>query len=220
MALWTWSKALCSSEDMFVYHPPVVLEITTPLDTLPLLRNIIKSFSLAHALMTCLVNGVSNASHIDLSLLFYSHLPYKSWQCNCEWSSSGEWICDWSPYTFVCLFPLQEHGIPTDMGYAVAPHHSGVYPVHSQLYEAWKSVWGITVTSTEEYPHLRPARHRRGFIHRDIKVKSCCFTVRLNDLIQKQEERNQVNHLLHISGIQSQHPAFIHNIVYIYILFF
>uniref|UniRef100_A0A671T6X4 [heparan sulfate]-glucosamine N-sulfotransferase n=1 Tax=Sinocyclocheilus anshuiensis TaxID=1608454 RepID=A0A671T6X4_9TELE len=79
----------------------------------------------------------------------------------------------------------QEHGIPTDMGYAVAPHHSGVYPVHSQLYEAWKSVWGITVTSTEEYPHLRPARHRRGFIHRGIKVKHCHFTVKLDNLIQK-----------------------------------
>ncbi|KAJ8416113.1 hypothetical protein AAFF_G00381350 [Aldrovandia affinis] len=64
----------------------------------------------------------------------------------------------------------QEHGIPTDMGYAVAPHHSGVYPVHSQLYEAWKSVWGIRVTSTEEYPHLRPARYRRGFIHSGIQV--------------------------------------------------
>ncbi|XP_066549040.1 bifunctional heparan sulfate N-deacetylase/N-sulfotransferase 2 [Amia ocellicauda] len=64
----------------------------------------------------------------------------------------------------------QEHGIPTDLGYAVAPHHSGVYPVHSQLYEAWKSVWGIKVTSTEEYPHLRPARYRRGFIHRNIQV--------------------------------------------------
>ncbi|XP_029962943.1 bifunctional heparan sulfate N-deacetylase/N-sulfotransferase 2 [Salarias fasciatus] len=64
----------------------------------------------------------------------------------------------------------QEHGLPVDMGYAVAPHHSGVYPVHSQLYEAWKSVWGIEVTSTEEYPHLRPARYRRGFIHNGIKV--------------------------------------------------
>uniref|UniRef100_A0A4W6C7Y8 N-deacetylase and N-sulfotransferase 2 n=1 Tax=Lates calcarifer TaxID=8187 RepID=A0A4W6C7Y8_LATCA len=53
----------------------------------------------------------------------------------------------------------QEHGIPTDMGYAVAPHHSGVYPVHSQLYEAWKS----------EYPHLRPG-YPRGFIHNGIQV--------------------------------------------------
>ena len=76
--------------------------------------------------------------------------------------------------------PLQEHGIPTDMGYAVAPHHSGVYPVHSQLYEAWKSVWGIKVTSTEEYPHLRPARYRRGFIHNGIKVSllfNTCISV-------------------------------------------
>ncbi|XP_068136841.1 bifunctional heparan sulfate N-deacetylase/N-sulfotransferase 4 isoform X1 [Hyperolius riggenbachi] len=64
----------------------------------------------------------------------------------------------------------QEHGIPTYMGYAVAPHHSGVYPVHVQLYEAWKRVWGIKVTSTEEYPHLKPARYRRGFIHNGIMV--------------------------------------------------
>ncbi|NXN44382.1 NDST4 sulfotransferase, partial [Rhinoptilus africanus] len=63
-----------------------------------------------------------------------------------------------------------EHGIPTDMGYAVAPHHSGVYPVHIQLYEAWKKVWRIRVTSTEEYPHLKPARYRRGFIHNGIMV--------------------------------------------------
>lgn len=57
------------------------------------------------------------------------------------------------------------------MGYAVSPHHSGVYPVHSQLYEAWKNIWEIRVTSTEEYPHLRPARHRRGFIHNGIQVR-------------------------------------------------
>ncbi|XP_072368813.1 bifunctional heparan sulfate N-deacetylase/N-sulfotransferase 1b [Scyliorhinus torazame] len=63
-----------------------------------------------------------------------------------------------------------EHGIPTDMGYAVAPHHSGVYPVHIQLYEAWKQVWGMRVTSTEEYPHLKPARFRRGFKHNGIMV--------------------------------------------------
>ncbi|NXI33124.1 NDST3 sulfotransferase, partial [Sterrhoptilus dennistouni] len=63
-----------------------------------------------------------------------------------------------------------EHGIPTDLGYAVAPHHSGVYPVHVQLYDAWKKVWNIRVTSTEEYPHLKPARYRRGFIHKNIMV--------------------------------------------------
>uniref|UniRef100_A0A1I8MTS9 [heparan sulfate]-glucosamine N-sulfotransferase n=1 Tax=Musca domestica TaxID=7370 RepID=A0A1I8MTS9_MUSDO len=64
----------------------------------------------------------------------------------------------------------EEHNIPTDSGYSISPHHSGVYPAHEILYEAWKKVWGIKVTSTEEYPHLRPARLRRGFIHRNIMV--------------------------------------------------
>uniref|UniRef100_A0AAQ4QQ93 [heparan sulfate]-glucosamine N-sulfotransferase n=1 Tax=Gasterosteus aculeatus aculeatus TaxID=481459 RepID=A0AAQ4QQ93_GASAC len=63
-----------------------------------------------------------------------------------------------------------EHSIPVDMGYAVAPHHSGVYPVHLQLYKAWRHVWNIQVTSTEEYPHLKPARYRKGFIHNGIMV--------------------------------------------------
>jgi len=65
----------------------------------------------------------------------------------------------------------KDHGIPTGSGYSVSPHHSGVYPVHEGLYEAWKRVWNIKVTSTEEYPHLRPARLRRGFIHRNIMVR-------------------------------------------------
>lgn len=64
----------------------------------------------------------------------------------------------------------RDYGIPTDSGYSVAPHHSGVYPIHEPLYEAWKKVWNIRVTSSEEYPHLRPARLRRGFIHRNIMV--------------------------------------------------
>lgn len=64
----------------------------------------------------------------------------------------------------------KEKGFPTDSGYSVSPHHSGVYPVHELLYQAWKKVWNIKVTSTEEYPHLRPARLRRGFIYRGIKV--------------------------------------------------
>lgn len=53
----------------------------------------------------------------------------------------------------------------------MAPHHSGVYPIHDQLYEAWKKVYGIKVTSTEEYPHLRPARQRKGFIYKGIQVR-------------------------------------------------
>ncbi|KAK6621633.1 hypothetical protein RUM43_006861 [Polyplax serrata] len=64
----------------------------------------------------------------------------------------------------------KEHGIPVDSGYSIAPHHSGVYPVHELLYTAWKKVWNIRVSSTEEYPHLRPARLRRGFVHRNIMI--------------------------------------------------
>ncbi|XP_050056596.1 bifunctional heparan sulfate N-deacetylase/N-sulfotransferase [Aphis gossypii] len=64
----------------------------------------------------------------------------------------------------------EAHGIPANSSYSVAPHHSGVYPVHELLYTVWKKVWKIRVTSTEEYPHLRPARLRRGFVHRGIKV--------------------------------------------------
>ncbi|KAL0840189.1 hypothetical protein ABMA28_015479 [Loxostege sticticalis] len=63
-----------------------------------------------------------------------------------------------------------EHGIPTNSCYSVSPHHSGVYPVHEPLYEAWRKVWDVRVTSTEEYPHLRPARLRRGFRHRGVMV--------------------------------------------------
>ena len=40
-----------------------------------------------------------------------------------------------------------EHDIPVDNAYAVSPHHSGVYPVHEQLYEAWAKVWKIQVFS-------------------------------------------------------------------------
>lgn len=54
----------------------------------------------------------------------------------------------------------------------MAPHHSGVYPVHGPLYAAWKKVWNVGSTSTEEYPHLKPARHRRGFVHRNIMVSA------------------------------------------------
>lgn len=64
----------------------------------------------------------------------------------------------------------QEKGLPVDTTYSVAPHHSGVYPIHDPLYSAWKSALNVQVTSTEEYPHLYPARLRRGFIYRDIKV--------------------------------------------------
>ncbi|VDM98539.1 unnamed protein product [Thelazia callipaeda] len=64
----------------------------------------------------------------------------------------------------------QGMGLRVDSGYAVSPQHAGVYPVHEALYNAWHLVWNISVTSTEEYPHFRPASIRRGFIHKNISV--------------------------------------------------
>ncbi|KAL4239231.1 Bifunctional heparan sulfate N-deacetylase/N-sulfotransferase 1 [Mactra antiquata] len=64
----------------------------------------------------------------------------------------------------------QERKIPVLHQYAVAPHHSGVFPVHEPLYTAWKSVWDIRITSSEEYPRLHPSWGRRGFVHRGIMV--------------------------------------------------
>ncbi|ELU16792.1 hypothetical protein CAPTEDRAFT_225180 [Capitella teleta] len=64
----------------------------------------------------------------------------------------------------------QNHGLVLNQSYAVAPHHSGVFPVHEQLYTAWKRVFDVQVTSTEEYPHLRSPHRRRGFVHRNIRV--------------------------------------------------
>lgn len=49
---------------------------------------------------------------------------------------------------------------------------SPVYPIHGQLYDAWRNVLNVQVTSTEEYPSLRPASGRRAFVHKAIKV-SC-----------------------------------------------
>lgn len=45
-----------------------------------------------------------------------------------------------------------------------------MYPVHEQLYSAWRNVLNVQVTSTEEYPHLRPAWSRRAFVQQAIKV--------------------------------------------------
>ncbi|XP_048248131.1 bifunctional heparan sulfate N-deacetylase/N-sulfotransferase 3-like isoform X1 [Haliotis rufescens] len=64
----------------------------------------------------------------------------------------------------------KENDIHVKFQYAVAPHHSGVYPVHDALYHAWHNVWDIKVTSTEEYPRLYPYWRRRGFIHKGIMV--------------------------------------------------
>ncbi|KAL3118157.1 hypothetical protein niasHT_001931 [Heterodera trifolii] len=61
-------------------------------------------------------------------------------------------------------------GISANLSYAVSPQHSGVYPVYQPLYDAWSKIWSIQVTSTEEYPHLKPANGRRAFVHGNITV--------------------------------------------------
>ena len=63
-----------------------------------------------------------------------------------------------------------QHGLTVDGTYAVSPHHSGVYPVLDSLFQLWKDIWNISVTSTEQYPHLKSVHGRKGFVHADIAV--------------------------------------------------
>ncbi|CAJ0584851.1 unnamed protein product, partial [Mesorhabditis spiculigera] len=60
--------------------------------------------------------------------------------------------------------------LPVPFPYSISPQHAGVFPAHAPLYDAWKKIWNVSVTATEEYPHLRPPSDRRGFIHKGIKV--------------------------------------------------
>ncbi|VDM40201.1 unnamed protein product [Toxocara canis] len=64
----------------------------------------------------------------------------------------------------------QSWKISVDSHYAISPQHAGVYPVHEELYDSWRDIWDIRVTSTEEYPHFRPSSARRGFIYKNISV--------------------------------------------------
>ncbi|VDK45230.1 unnamed protein product, partial [Anisakis simplex] len=64
----------------------------------------------------------------------------------------------------------QSWKIPVTSQYAISPQHAGVYPVHEDLFDAWREIWNISVTSTEEYPHFRPSSSRRGFIYKNISV--------------------------------------------------
>ncbi|EDO34011.1 predicted protein, partial [Nematostella vectensis] len=94
----------------------------------------------------------------------------------------------------------KDHGIPLNTSYAVAPHHSGVYPVHEALYTAWKRIHRVTVTSTEEYPHLKPAWLRRGFTYRGIKVlprQTCGLFTTTNTFKQLKGGRRALDRSIH-----------------------
>ncbi|CAK5066344.1 unnamed protein product [Meloidogyne enterolobii] len=67
-------------------------------------------------------------------------------------------------------FFAENYGISTNLSYAIAPIHSGVYPVYQPLFDGWRRIWNISVTSTEEYPHYSPSSQRRGFIYENISV--------------------------------------------------
>ena len=62
-----------------------------------------------------------------------------------------------------------DHQLPLRANYAISPHHTGVYPFIENLQKCWKDIWNVTITSTEEYPHLNPEFSHRGFIHRGLR---------------------------------------------------
>ncbi|KAK0426203.1 hypothetical protein QR680_009582 [Steinernema hermaphroditum] len=64
----------------------------------------------------------------------------------------------------------QSMKLPLLSGYAISPQHTGVYPVYPALFEAWKRVWRVNVTSTEQYPHFFHSSQRRGFVHEGVAV--------------------------------------------------
>lgn len=117
-------------------------------------------------------------------------------------------------------------GIPMfDNSYSVAPHHSGVYPVHPPLYAAWEH-HNISVTSTLEYPRKNPAHLRRGFVHRQLKVlpRQTCrlfsfhysvesFQGGLDELIRAAEGGEVFETLLHnpVSIFMTHMPNFGHD---------
>lgn len=86
------------------------------------------------------------------------------------WRRSLRKCCWMSEFITDNRMELQMYKLPVLYNYSVAPHHAGVYPVHEPLFEAWRRVWNIRVTCTEEYPHFRPASRRRGFVYKGIMV--------------------------------------------------
>lgn len=94
----------------------------------------------------------------------------------------------------------ERHKFNVSTRYAVAPHHSGIFPVHEPLYDCWKDIWDIESTSTEEYPNLRPDTRRRGFIYKDIKVlprQTCGLFTHTNHFDKYPGGRNKLEEMIH-----------------------
>lgn len=76
-------------------------------------------------------------------------------------SSQALWEQMYENYAFAIRYNLSAF----ETAYAVSPHHSGIYPLKEDLFAAWSSIFLIRATSTESYPHQKPAYMRRGFVH-------------------------------------------------------
>lgn len=93
-----------------------------------------------------------------------------------------EWQAECAPHTYTTL---QDRTLLT-LFLFFSPQITTVYPIHEQLYEAWKEVLNVQVTSTEEYPHLKPANQRRAFVHKTIKVSH--FSIELRSHSRRQNQ--------------------------------
>ena len=62
---------------------------------------------------------------------------------------------------------IQQYNIPADWTYSVSPVHSGIYPVSEALYDNWKLVYGVKVSSTLIY---KREGGPNGFIYKNISV--------------------------------------------------
>ncbi|CAK9294607.1 unnamed protein product [Gordionus sp. m RMFG-2023] len=68
------------------------------------------------------------------------------------------------------LLFAKKHNLNINTGYAVSPKHSGIYPIHKNLFKNWNKIFNITVTSTTNYPKMYPRSQRKGFIFNGIAV--------------------------------------------------
>ena len=63
----------------------------------------------------------------------------------------------------------RNHKILINTNYSVSPHHSGIWPIYSELYKIWSN-FSVKATSTESYPKAYPICKRRGFVYNDLMV--------------------------------------------------
>jgi heparan sulfate N-deacetylase/N-sulfotransferase NDST2 len=111
----------------------------------------------------------------------------------------------------------RDHNLPIHFpGYSVTSHHSSIYPVYNDLYDAWRNIWQIKVTSTEEYPHLRPYYKKKGFIYKDIMVLPRHLCGIFTHTTLKDKYPNGINSLLTMIEEGQIFQSFLFNQILIY----